>query len=115
MNQLYTYTHPFSFRFFSHRDDHDTLGRVPSAIQPVCVGQASHLPRCIWNFGISNYTCGEGRYSAKPSLLRAQRRMSLEEVVAWRRTEVQKRRAEKQDVAGEAPGGSWGLLAFDRS
>ena len=37
MIQLYTYTCPFFFRFFSHRGYHGILGRVPCAIQQVPV------------------------------------------------------------------------------
>ena len=39
-------THPFSFRFFFHRDDHGILGRVPSALEQVPIGQSSHIPQC---------------------------------------------------------------------
>ena len=31
--QLYTYTHPFFFRFFAYIDYHRILGRVPCATQ----------------------------------------------------------------------------------
>ena len=44
--QLYMYTHLFSFRFFSHRDHHRILGRVPCALQQVPVGRSFHIPQC---------------------------------------------------------------------
>jgi len=47
--QLYMYTHSFIFRFFSHRDYHRTLGRVPCARQQVSVGQSFHIPQCKYN------------------------------------------------------------------
>ena len=37
--QLYTYTHPFSFKFFSHIYYHRISGRVLCAIQQVPIGQ----------------------------------------------------------------------------
>ena len=37
--QIYMFTHPLFFRFFSHIDHHRILGRVPCAIQQVLVGQ----------------------------------------------------------------------------
>ena len=45
--QLYTHTHPFSFRFFSHIGDHRVLGRVLCARQQVPVGQSFHRPQCV--------------------------------------------------------------------
>ena len=51
--QLYTCTHPFFFRFFSHIDDHRTLGRVPCAQQQVpmairSVDDSVHGPIVNW-------------------------------------------------------------------
>ena len=37
---------PTLFGFFSHRDDHRILGRVPCALQQVRVGQSFHRPQC---------------------------------------------------------------------
>ena len=45
MIQLYIYTHPFFFRFFSHVDYHRILGRVPCAVQQVPIGQPFHIPQ----------------------------------------------------------------------
>ena len=46
MIQLYKYTHPFSFRFFSHIDYHRILGRILCAIQQIPVGQSFNKPQC---------------------------------------------------------------------
>ena len=44
--QLYMYTHPCSFRFFSLIDYHRIWGRVLCAVQKVPVGQSFHRPQC---------------------------------------------------------------------
>ena len=41
------YTHSFSFRFFSHIDDHRILARGPCAAQQVPVGHSVCLPQCL--------------------------------------------------------------------
>ena len=46
--QLYVYTHPFFFRFFSYMDHHRILGRVPCALQQVPVGRSFHIPQCTY-------------------------------------------------------------------
>ena len=46
--QLYMYTYPFSFRFFSHIDYHRILGRVPCVIRRVSIGQSFHIPQCAY-------------------------------------------------------------------
>ena len=46
--QLYIYTYPFFFRFFSNVDSHRILGRVFCAIQRVPVGQSLHIPQCAY-------------------------------------------------------------------
>ena len=43
--QLYRYTHPLSFRFFSHIDYLKILGTVPCVIQQVPTGQSFHIPQ----------------------------------------------------------------------
>ena len=43
--QLRVYTHPFSFRFCSHTDDHSILGWVPCARRQVPIGQSFHRPQ----------------------------------------------------------------------
>ena len=43
----YTYTHIHSFRFFSHKDYHRMLGRVPWAIEHVPIGQSFPIPQCV--------------------------------------------------------------------
>ena len=40
------YTHPLSFRFFSHINHHRLLDRVPCAVQQVPIGQSLHIPQC---------------------------------------------------------------------
>ena len=42
---LYNKVVPFFIRFFSHIDDHRTLGRVLCALQQVPVGQSFHRPQ----------------------------------------------------------------------
>ena len=44
--QFYLDTHSFSFRFFSHIDDHGIVGRGPCALQQVPTGQSFHIPQC---------------------------------------------------------------------
>ena len=46
--QLYRYTHPFSFMFFSHIDYYRILGRIPQAMQHIPVGQSFQLPQCAY-------------------------------------------------------------------
>ena len=46
--QLYVYTHPLSFRFFSRIGHHRSSGRVPWAIQHIPVGQSFHIPQCAY-------------------------------------------------------------------
>ena len=46
--KLHMYTHPFSFRFFSHIDYHRILGRVLCAIEQVRTGQSVHIPQCAY-------------------------------------------------------------------
>ena len=43
--QLFMCTHPFSFRFFSHTDDHGVLGSVLRAVQQSPVGPSFHRPQ----------------------------------------------------------------------
>ena len=45
---LRMYTHPFSFRFFAHIDDHGILGRALCATQQVPTGQSFHVPQCAY-------------------------------------------------------------------
>ena len=42
---LYMYTHPLSFRFFSHIDAHRISGRALCAVQQVPAGQSFHRPQ----------------------------------------------------------------------
>ena len=44
--QLYMCTHPSFLRYFSHIDDHGTLGRALCAVPQVPVGQPFHWPQC---------------------------------------------------------------------
>ena len=47
MFEIYIYTHPLFFRFFSHIDYHRILDRVPCAIQQVPIGQSFHIPQFV--------------------------------------------------------------------
>ena len=42
------YAHPFSFRFFSHIDNHGIFSRVLFVTQQVPVGQSFHIPLCAY-------------------------------------------------------------------
>ena len=46
--QLHLYTHPCSFRFFSHTDYHRIRGSVPFAIQQIPIGQSFRIPQCVY-------------------------------------------------------------------
>ena len=43
------YTHPFSLRFFSHKDYHRLLSRGVCVIQQVPAGQLFHITQCAYN------------------------------------------------------------------
>ena len=64
--QLYMYTHPFSFRFFSHIDDHRIFGRVPCAIQQVPTGQSFHIPQCAYSIPSPHSICHAPTHTPVP-------------------------------------------------